>query len=95
MTEIIVSCYEEFMLILSKGEANRSKRNTALNECSSRSHTLVELTFLSLEGSPKITLVDLAGSERFTDDQLRNKSHQIESKNINQSLTHLGRYRTE
>jgi Kinesin motor domain len=79
------------MLILSKGEANRSKRKTVLNECSSRSHTLVELSFIGLEGSPKITLVDLAGSERFTDDQLRNKTHQTESKNINQSLTHLGR----
>lgn len=91
VTEIIVTCYEEFMLLLSKGEANRSKRNTALNECSSRSHTMVELTFIDLKSSPKLTLVDLAGSERFTDDQLRNKNHQIESKCINQSLTHLGR----
>lgn len=91
ITEIIISCYEEFMFLLAKGEANRQKRNTALNECSSRSHTLVEITLVDYTNSPKLTLVDLAGSERFTDDQLRNKSHQIESRNINQSLTHLGR----
>lgn len=79
------------MLLLSKGEAHRAKRLTALNECSSRSHTFVEIRLCNKEISPRLTLVDLAGSERFTDDQLKNKNHQLESKNINQSLTHLGR----
>lgn len=92
MTEILVGSYEEFMYLLSMGEANRQKRNTALNECSSRSHTLVEVSLVDADGCPKMTLVDLAGSERFTADQLRDKGHQIENRSINQSLTHLGRY---
>lgn len=92
ITEIILSRYEEFMLLLSKGESHRAKRSTALNEFSSRSHTFVELRLCKGENSSRLTLVDLAGSEQFTDDQLRNKTHQIESKYINQSLTHLGRY---
>jgi hypothetical protein len=95
LTEISITSYEEFALILSKGESNRFKRNTALNECSSRSHSIIEFIcygYKGIEGPcPKLTLCDLAGSEKFTDDQLKNKSHMAESRNINQSLSHLGR----
>jgi hypothetical protein len=37
-------------------------------------------------------LCDLAGSEKFTDGQLKNRGHMMETRNINQSLSHLGRY---
>ena len=92
ITEYSLDCYEEFLLLLARAESNRFKRNTALNESSSRSHTILEVS-CTLNGKvSKLQLCDLAGSEKFTDGQLKNKGHMIETRNINQSLTHLGRY---
>ncbi len=80
------------MLLLARAEANRFKRNTALNESSSRSHTILEISSTFKNKASKLQLCDLAGSERFTEGQLKNKGHMIETRNINQSLSHLGRY---
>lgn len=95
ITELAIQDLEEFDLLLQLGEMNRFKRNTALNECSSRSHTILEVRITNQDssdtGHARLMLCDLAGSEKFTDDQLRNKMHQIETRNINQSLSHLGR----
>ncbi len=92
ITEYNLECYEEFLLLLAKAEANRIKRNTALNESSSRSHTILEISSTFKDMVSKLQMCDLAGSEKFTDGQLKNKGHMIETRNINQSLSHLGRY---
>lgn len=82
---------EEFQLLLQRCDSNRNKRCTAFNQLSSRSHTIVEFEFSKRDSLSKFTLVDLAGSEKFSEEQLEVKDHKIESKFINQSLTHLGR----
>ena len=72
-----INTMEEFEMLLHLGENNRHTRSTVLNECSSRSHTILEVR-LEADSSTKhqthLTFFDLAGSERFTDDQLRNKA---------------------
>ena len=95
LEEAEIEDIEGLIEVLRIGETNREKRRTSLNESSSRSHTVFSLKYKLSEslGSSEhqITLCDLAGSEKFTDDQLKDKSHQLESRHINQSLAHLGR----
>ena len=76
----------EFMMIV---EATRIAKSHKLNERSSRSHCVLTLSIPSLHNG-KFMLVDLAGSERIV------KSGSIdcqaaEARNINTSLTTLGR----
>ncbi len=41
----IVSSVEDVMMILKKGENNRHYASTAMNHCSSRSHTIFRLVY--------------------------------------------------
>lgn len=99
LTEYSVRSYEEFNFWLNRGASNKLKRKTIFNNQSSRSHTILELSLTrdlssvanSAQTENVFTFCDLAGSERFSEDQLLNKSHKQETRNINLSLTHLGR----
>lgn len=99
LTEYSVRSYDEFNFWLNRGANNKLKRKTVFNNQSSRSHTILELCLLQTHNNAQnaptrenvFTFCDLAGSERFSDDQLLTKSHKLETKNINLSLTHLGR----
>ena len=74
-SEHSVTCLEEILKFIDKGEANRKYAATAMNHHSSRSHTIFKLnvTSMQIENSSEsnsittestINFVDLAGSER-------------------------------
>ena len=80
---------------LSAGTANRMVCSTGQNARSSRSHTvfIISLEQTSIEGTvkkAKINLVDLAGSEKLSKTGAQGQALK-EAKNINLSLTTLGR----
>ena len=91
ISEFTIGSLEEFVLLVARGEENRIKRNTALNESSSRSHSVLEVSLVVEDRTWTMQLCDLAGSEKFSEDQLKSKGHLVESRNINKSLAHLGR----
>ncbi|KAG5474184.1 hypothetical protein CUR178_04297 [Leishmania enriettii] len=88
---------ERMMELLRKGNANRQTAETRMNETSSRSHAIVQITlsqeFVSVEKKDLeciVSLVDLAGSERQTKTESSGQ-HFEEAKKINHSLLMLGR----
>lgn len=95
MSTISILSPDMIFKCLKRGNMNRIVACTKMNTRSSRSHTIfrLELTCFLLDGAcshAKLNLVDLAGSERVgktgaTGDQLQ------EAKNINMSLTTLGK----
>jgi kinesin family member 5 len=67
-----------------------------MNHHSSRSHSILQLKYERIEGQrmfrSKLNLCDLAGSEKLNkQDQKIEASHMSELKNINLSLTTLGK----
>jgi kinesin family member C1 len=50
--------------LLRKSEKNRTVAQTACNERSSRSHSIVQITIPFEDRTATLSLVDLAGSER-------------------------------
>lgn len=85
---------EELMQIMKIIEATRTAKSHALNDRSSRSHCLVSIKQTKKSGksavSSKFTFVDLAGSERIAK-SLATEVKAAEAKNINTSLSALGR----
>jgi hypothetical protein len=75
-------------------EATRTAKSHALNDRSSRSHCLVSIKLTKKNGnkviSSKFTFVDLAGSERIVKSGVT-AVKAAEAKNINTSLSALGR----
>ncbi len=92
LSELPVNSFVDFVLLLGKGEMNRCKRNTAFNEKSSRSHTIVEIIIWK-EGQmlSKLTMCDLAGNERYSGNQVKDAAYFAELRTINLSLTTLGK----
>eukprot|EP01063_Lacrimia_lanifica_P003313 TRINITY_DN1175_c0_g4_i1.p1 TRINITY_DN1175_c0_g4~~TRINITY_DN1175_c0_g4_i1.p1 ORF type:complete len:660 (+),score=260.82 TRINITY_DN1175_c0_g4_i1:95-1981(+) len=101
LTKHTVIGYERLMTLIREGMQNREVAETKMNECSSRSHQILQLHIVQQyekedlaqdkrDTEACISIVDLAGSERQTKtgtsgDQFR------ESININHSLLSLGR----
>ena len=78
----------DFMRVV---EATRTSKSHKLNERSSRSHCVITLTMPSVTNA-KYMLVDLAGSERIMKSgSIQSDLKAAEAKNINTSLTSLGR----
>ena len=78
----------EFMSIV---EATRTSKSHKLNERSSRSHCVITLS-IPATSSAKYMCVDLAGSERIMKSgSIDNELKAAEARNINTSLTSLGR----
>lgn len=78
----------DFMCVV---EATRTSKSHKLNERSSRSHCVITLSIPSIS-SAKYMLVDLAGSERIMKSgSIQNNLKSAEARNINTSLTSLGR----
>ena len=83
--------------LLELGNTNRQTAETKMNEVSSRSHSIVQLTLSQLHESPDVrdlqctlNLVDLAGSERQSKTESSGLAFE-EAKKINLSLLTLGR----
>jgi kinesin family protein 18/19 len=96
--EIIVTNATEVFKLLLKGNLNRTQESTSMNETSSRSHAILQITIDNKSNtgvnnneivSGKFILVDLAGSERAS---LNNNTGMrlVEGGNINKSLLALG-----
>eukprot|EP00826_Nyctotherus_ovalis_P058732 TRINITY_DN8099_c0_g5_i1.p1 TRINITY_DN8099_c0_g5~~TRINITY_DN8099_c0_g5_i1.p1 ORF type:complete len:548 (+),score=171.12 TRINITY_DN8099_c0_g5_i1:100-1743(+) len=93
-----VATAEDCLSLLVLGESNRVVRQTKLNTSSSRSHVIFQLEFESLRPNSagklqqaKLSLCDLAGSERIYPEMKFAGKHFEELRNINLSLTTLGR----
>jgi kinesin family protein C2/C3 len=95
LVEVTVTCIDDVTRLMQLGNENRSMASTAMNEYSSRSHSLLLIT---VEGAntvtkakikSKLTLVDLAGSERVSKSEVTGQ-RLVEAQNINRSLSALG-----
>lgn len=107
LEEIPVTLFEQFTLLLAKGNGNRTVASTQMNISSSRSHAVITLTLEQTKyvsedaldvGEPNekilssIRLVDLAGSERLHKTGSFGQADRMkEGTQINKSLTVLGR----
>eukprot|EP00854_Cymbomonas_tetramitiformis_P015351 gene15351-18161_t len=100
LTELKVTSASAVMSLISKGNKHRAVRQTEMNEQSSRSHTILQMTITqrSLGGEDgaagtltvsKLNLVDLAGSERWSAHAEMEEDRISELTNINQSLSAL------
>ncbi|XP_054663658.1 kinesin-like protein KIFC1 isoform X1 [Grus americana] len=91
-----VTCEEEVLGLLRTAAANRSVARTALNDRSSRSHSVFQLRIRGsnagrdLHCASILSLVDLAGSERLDKSQSRGGDRLRETQAINTSLSALG-----
>ena len=97
-----VKSWEKVKDVLEVGERNRSTGATSMNERSSRSHAIIQVTIHQSEAVGKvrgtevaknlqsrINLVDLAGSEKILKSKVQGKGL-TEAININKTLTTLG-----
>jgi len=98
LSEYIVQSEEDCLVLLTRGEKNRIKRATKMNIKSSRSHSLFQLLIetdqIDIKGMlkrSKLNLGDLAGSEKINKDEEMQAKHMLELRNINLSLTTLGK----
>jgi kinesin family protein 18/19 len=94
VNEVEVNNSTEVFKILMKGNKNRTTEATNMNETSSRSHAVLQITVENRKSntettSGKFILVDLAGSERATNSK-NTGLRLIEGGNINKSLLALG-----
>lgn len=80
---------------MKQGEKNRFIRQTSMNAKSSRSHTIfqlqVETTNQGATQKSRLSLCDLAGSEKINKKENIGQDQLQELKNINLSLTTLGK----
>lgn len=95
LTDVSVKSEEELFQIMDFGNSNRKVSETAMNEGSSRSHSLFKLSINSKnietesQRNGKLFLVDLAGSEKASKTRVEGVRLD-EAKKINLSLTCLG-----
>jgi len=86
---------EEVMELLRQGNQYRTTEPTAMNETSSRSHAVLQITLEQKDNQTdevllgKLSLIDLAGSERASQTDNRG-ARLLEGANINRSLLALG-----
>ena len=98
LSEYVVQNEYDCLRLLKRGERNRITRQTKMNIQSSRSHTIFQFLLESekIDGKgmikrSKLNLGDLAGSEKIDKDEDMKSRHLLELRNINQSLTTLGK----
>lgn len=90
ISEKLAQSPDEMDSIIEFGHSVRTTHSTVLNDTSSRSHAICQITFKkggSTKG--KLILCDLAGSERAQDTQSNNRQRRIEGAEINKSLLAL------
>jgi hypothetical protein len=90
LSEFVVQNEKDCLMLLKKGEKNRTTRSTKMNIQSSRSHSifqfLIESEKVDSNGMikrSKLNLGDLAGSEKIDKDEDMQSGHLIELKSIN------------
>ena len=96
LSDFKVSCYDDALSLVVKGNINRKTEGTKANAVSSRSHAILQFTVThsrktgkdNASAESKLSLIDLAGSERAHATQNSGVRLQ-ESANINKSLLAL------
>jgi hypothetical protein len=98
LSEFVVQNEYDCLTLLRRGERNRVTRHTKMNMSSSRSHTIFQFLLESekvdehgMIKRSKLNLGDLAGSEKIDKEESMQKQHLAELRNINLSLTTLGK----
>lgn len=92
LEEVQPQSTDELLEIIRKGNSLRTTHATEMNDVSSRSHSICQISLRergtsNLHG--KISLIDLAGSERGEDTKNHNRQRRMESSEINKSLLAL------
>ena len=98
LSEYRVTGVEDVLTLLSAGTRAREVRATDMNDISSRSHAVLQLSVeaesmgedFSVLKRAKLSLVDLAGSEKMSTKSVMGKEHSKELTSINSSLSALG-----
>ena len=96
-TDKAVSTPDEMMALIHEGNLYRTTEATKVNEVSSRSHAVLQVSVRARNkyetASPyklgKLSMIDLAGSERANKTE-NTGARQVEGQNINRSLLALG-----
>lgn len=98
LAEYVVQSSRDSLLLMKRGESNRTVRATRMNRNSSRSHCIYQLAMerdtanqRGLISRAKLNLCDLAGSEKFDKERDMARQHLFEMNKINLSLTTLGK----
>lgn len=92
LTSIQSKSITEIMSVLEKGNIKRKSTSTKMNEYSTRSHVIISFQLTTFDNIKScLNIVDLAGSEKINKSQITLKQDLEETKNINQSLTTLGK----
>ena len=98
LSEYRVTSVEDVMALLEAGAKERALRATEMNDTSSRSHAILQLSVESESSTEdfsvlkraKLSLVDLAGSEKMNTKENIGQEHTKELTSINKSLSALG-----
>lgn len=98
LSEYFIQNEWDCLNLLYLGEKNTFVRSTQMNQHSSRSHTILQITMQTNQPDEngmilksQLNLCDLAGSEKLNTDEEIEKEHVNELKKINLSLTILGK----
>lgn len=92
LNENLVSSVDEFLELMSYGNAVRSTGATGVNADSSRSHAILQIVLKKdarEEPYGKLSFIDLAGSERAADTTNNDRRRRMEGAEINKSLLAL------
>ncbi len=92
LKEKIVPNVESLMDLIDTGLAERITQKTGMNNASSRSHAILQISLRKKETGKKygkLSFIDLAGSERGSDVKNSNKQTRIDGAEINKSLLAL------
>ncbi|GMI14055.1 hypothetical protein TrVE_jg2946 [Triparma verrucosa] len=98
LSEYRVTSLDDVLTLIDAGSKSRALRSTDMNDVSSRSHAVLQLSVeaesvgedFSVLKRAKLNLVDLAGSEKMNTKANITRGHKNELTNINSSLSTLG-----
>jgi hypothetical protein len=91
--EEIIESAEQFQKLNEMAKSNRATKSTFKNDMSSRTHSVVRITFTNTKhktiSAGQLLIFDLAGSENMGDSKYHDKNTLAETKEINLSLMSL------
>ena len=91
LEEFKCTTVDDMLRLVDAGNGERTTHVTEMNDTSSRSHAIFQVTIRDGRGKlhGKLSLIDLAGSERGADTKSHNRQRRLESAEINKSLLAL------
>lgn len=91
LTELAIHSVQDMMEAIDGGSQQRSTSTTGMNEQSSRSHAILQMSLRTPRGRlhGQLSFIDLAGSEKGSDTAENEKKTRLEGAEINKSLLAL------